>query len=193
MLFLGIAQLPDSFYCTPLPELSQGDILVGAPHTYVERLPSDSLDALPTDAETLLSVTCRKTRALILSPDCEISNSERAENRVVLCPVRLLSNLNKSKQGDAKRNRIAHLFFLPRHGAELEDSVAILNQLTTVNMNLLLSVPRIATLHVLGRKALYAQLIRWSSRWVLGQVQCPQCEVPFDPSLRLPTRAPEDP
>lgn len=185
--------MPDRFYCDPLPELSQGDILEAAPHTYVEQVPTDWLIASPTEEETRLSVTCRRTRALILSPDCDISNPERAENRVVLCPVRPLSYLNVGKQGHAKRNRIAHLFFLPRYGAALEDSVAILNQLTTVNTKQLLSVPRVATLHVLGRKALYAQLLRWSSRWILGEVQCPQCEVPFDPSLRMTTRAPEDP
>jgi hypothetical protein len=180
--------LADSFYCDPLTELSQGDILTLAPHTYVDQLPPTSSEG----EEIPLLVKCRQTRALVLSPDCEISNPDRSENRAVVCPVRLLSDLTPGRQGDARRHRIAHLFFLPRRGAELQDSVAILNHLTTVNMQLLLSASKIATLHVLGRKALYAQLLRWSSRWVLGEVSCPQCETRFDPSLVLPTRAPED-
>ena len=184
--------MPDSFYCDPLAQLSQGDILEFAPHIYIDDLSAESLLALPTDASVPISAVCRKARALILTPDCEISNPERAEHRVVLCPVKPLSAISEGKRGDAKRNRIAHLFFLPRHGAVVEDSVALLNQLTTVHMKVLLSVPRVATLHVLGRKALYSQLVRWSSRWILGDVQCPHCEVQFDPSMRLPTRAPED-
>ena len=177
--------MADSFYCDPLSELSQGDIL--------EYAPQSLLGSLAEDEEGSISVGFRKERALILSPDCEITNSVRAQNRVILCPIKPLSKLTVSSHGDAKRNRIAHLFFLERHGAALPDSVAFLNQLTTVNKNVLESIPKIATLHVLGRKALYAQLVRWVSRWDLREVQCPQCEVPFDPSLRLPTRAPEDP
>ena len=110
----------------------------------------------------------------------------------MLCPVVPLSTISKDKQGDAKRNRIAHIFFLPRHQAKLEDSVAILNQLTTVNMDVLKPIPRVVTLHVVGRKALYAQVLRWLSRWVMGETQCPQCEIVFNPYAIFRPRAPED-
>jgi hypothetical protein len=72
------------------------------------------------------------------------------------------------------------------------DSVAILNQLTTVHEDTLKSLNKLATLHVVGRKAMYAQFLRWLSRWVLAEIQCPHCGITFDPSA-LPTRAPEDP
>jgi hypothetical protein len=95
-------------------------------------------------------------------------------------------------RGDAKRNRIAHLFFMPRFKDLLPDSVAVLNHLTTVQREVIRSTRRLATLHVIGRKALYAQFLRWLSRWELAEVQCPHCEMLFSPASALPTRAPED-
>lgn len=189
-----------SFYCEPAAQLSQGDLLEFAPHVYINvrgnqnhGLTVETMIALPKDEEVPVSVACQSVRSLVVTPDCEISHPERAQNRVVVCPVRPLSTLSREKQGDAKRHRIAHLFFLPRHGAKLEDSIAFLNQLTTVDIDLIRSVPKIATLHVAGRRALDAQFLRWLSRWVLAELSCPQCEMVFDPSMLLPTRAPDDP
>ena len=157
------------------------------PHVHVSKssqpedcLTTEHLASLPVHQEAPLSVTCQSARSMIVTSDCEISNPKRAQNRVVICPVRLLSTLSREKQGDAKRGRIAHLFFLPRHGDKLEDSVVYLNHLTTIDIDLILNIPRVVTLHVIGRRALYAQFLRWLSRWELVEVPCPKCGTLFN-------------
>jgi hypothetical protein len=170
-----------------------------APYAYIDLLSEkghglnpETAAALPKAGCTNVPLACHSAPALVLTHDCEISQSERSKGRVVLCPIKPLADLSQDTRGNAKKNKIPHLFFLPRYKAGLADSVAFLNQLTTVHMDVIRGVPRIATLHVVGRKALYAQYLRWLSRWELTVIQCPQCEMSFDPSLVLPTRAPED-
>jgi len=74
----------------------------------------------------------------------------------------------------------------------MPDSIAFLNQMTVVQKDLLKPATRIATLHTLGRRALYAQFLRWLSRWELVELPCPNCGTIFDPSITQPIRAPED-
>ena len=182
--------MPSEYYCEPVEGLlRQGDIFECGPHAHVDT----SAGKLPArDQELVIPSVCRGEPALVLNHDCEISGG-KSSGRVVICPIRLLSGISQDKQGHAKRNRIAHLFFLPRYKERLEDSVAILNQLTTVDVDVLRLTNRLATLDVPGRKALYAQALRWLSRWVLADVECPNCEMVFDPAARLRTRGPSDP
>jgi len=182
--------LADQYYQDPLDGvLRQGDILECAPHFYIDVTSGE----LPRNGqEILLSGPCRGAPALLLNHDCDIVQ-EKSSRRLVICPIKPLFELSEDRRGHAKRNRIANLFFLPRYKDRLEDSVADLSQLTTVHIDRLLPIHRLATLGVLGRKAMYAQYLRWLSRWVLAEMQCPQCEATFDPSVVLPTRAPTDP
>jgi hypothetical protein len=129
---------------------------------------------------------------LLLNHDCDIVQ-EKSSRRLVICPIKPLSELSEDRRGHAKRNRIAHLLFLPRYKDRLEDSVAVLSELTTVHIDRLLPINKLATLNVLGRKAMYAQYLRWMSRWVLAEIQCPHCEAIFDAAVVLPVRAPTDP
>jgi hypothetical protein len=188
---VGHGQLvANEYYCDPVEgQLRQGDIFECGPHAWID----SNSGTLPTkNQEVPISTICRGAPALLLNHDCEIAHGKSSQ-RVVICPVKPLSEIAKDLQGHAKKNRIANLFFLPRYKERLGDSVAVLNQLTTVHVDALRSIERLATLDILGRKALYAQTLRWLSRWVLAEVQCPHCEIMFDPSRTLPTRAPNDP
>jgi hypothetical protein len=84
------------------------------------------------------------------------------------------------------------LFFLPRYRVSLEDSVAVLNQLTTVHRVMFSDLKRLVTLTTVGRLAFYAQFVRWLTRWELRKMPCPSCNVEFDPTLALPVRSAED-
>jgi hypothetical protein len=183
--------LANEYYQDPLDgELRQGDIFECGPHLHIDV----ASGALPPNGEQILlsGPPCRGAPALLLNHDCEIVQ-EKSSRRLVICPIKPLSELREDRRGNAKKNRIAHLLFLPRYKDRLVDSVAILNQLTTVQIDRLLPIHRLATLDVLGRKAMYAQYLRWISRWVLAEMECPNCGSTFDPTLVLPVRAPTDP
>ena len=182
--------MPNEYYCDPLEgKLRQGDIFTCGSHIYLDSDPSSAL--LGHGQETKISATCYGLPALVLNHDCEIAGG-KSSKRVVICPIKPLADLESERRGHAKRGRIANLFFLPRYKNRLEDSVANLSQLTTVHTDNLQLVNRIATLDVMGRKALYAQTLRWLSRWVLAELKCPNCETIFDPA-GLQTRSPHDP
>jgi hypothetical protein len=191
LLLVEISQ--DGYYTEPLAEFSQGDILEAAPNLTAVALDADKSvmkTAIGQFRNDEMVVAYGSSRALILTPDCEIEKPW--SKKLMICPIGPLDELSQAQRGDAKRGRIAHLFFLPRYKDRLTDSVAFLNHVTVVDRNLVKPVTRIATLHTLGRKALYAQFLRWMSRWELAEAQCPQCETIFDPNVAQPTRAPED-
>ena len=52
---------------------------------------------------------------------------------------------------------------------------------------------RIATLDTTGRFALYAQFVRWISRWELTELTCPQCGIEIPAEDILPVRDPSEP
>jgi hypothetical protein len=133
----------------------------------------------------------RPAPALILNFDCEID--KQWSKRFVVCPIIPLSELPDNQRTNAKNNRTAHLFFMPRHRELLPDSVAVLNQQTTYDRTLLDPSKRLATLDVQARMALYTQFVRWLSRWELTELTCPRCGSEFDPTIALPVRRPDEP
>jgi hypothetical protein len=177
--------LSDNFYREPAPKLSQGDILI-APHLHV-----NSMVAVADQGSIEITAIGRAVPALILNFDCEIDKPW--SKRFVVCPIIPLEDLPKDQRTNAKRNRTAHLFFMPRYREILQDSVAVLNQQTTIDRALLDPSKRLVTLDVQGRLALYAQFVRWLSRWELTELTCPRCGADFDPTLALPVRQPDEP
>jgi hypothetical protein len=190
------------FYAAPIDDLSQGDIVEISPHLYLDPpirrivpLAEGGINTLETTLSTGMSAAevvahCSPQRALIFNYDCEIAKPEML--RLLVCPVIGLSTFPPANHGNVKRNRTAHLFFLPRFQDKLDDSVAVLNQVTTVNRALLSQLTRIVSLAPIGRLAMYAQFIRWLTRWQLRELSCPNCRVEFDPTLSLPVRSAGD-
>jgi hypothetical protein len=190
-------------YEEPAGDLAQGDVIEIAPHAFFDP-PLRCLSEASSGAVALKHVSvgdlqqrcqlageCLPSRALLLNYDCEIAKP--ATKRLMICPLVAVSQLPSNDQGNARRNRIAHLFFLPRHRDELEDSVVVLNQITTIHRVLLSDVRRLATLAPLGRLSFYGQFVRWLTRWELRTISCPNCNVEFDPTLSLPVRSAKDP
>lgn len=177
--------MSDIFYRVPAPNLSQGDIIV-TPHLHIEEA-----GAVREDGSIEFTAKGRSTPALILNFDCEIDKPW--SQRFVVCPIVPLVDLPQNQRTNAKNNRIAHLFFMPRYKAILTDSVAVLNQQTTINRKLIDPSKRLATLDVQGRLALYTQFVRWLSRWELAELTCPRCGADFDPTIALPVREPDAP
>lgn len=177
--------MPDLFYRDPTPNLSQGDIIV-TPHLHITEA-----GAVGEDGSITLVTRGRAAPALILNFDCEIDKPW--SQRFVVCPIVPLEELPSNQRANAKHNRTAHLLFMPRHKAILVDSVAVLNQQTTIDRMLIDPSMRLATLDVQGRLALYAQFVRWLSRWELTELTCPRCGADFDPTTALPIRQPDEP
>jgi hypothetical protein len=193
--------LADEFYQNPIADFSQGDIFDISPGCSLDPPLRAVHDTVPPHVEEIdasevssfahLVSANRASRALLVNYDCEIAKV--ATTRWIVCPIIDLSDLPEQDRGNAKRYRIANMFFLPRLGATLPDSVAILNQQTTISKDLLASSKRIATLAVTGRLAFYTQFLRWLTRWELREIECPQCRAKFNTSLALPVRSPNDP
>lgn len=191
----------DVFYSSPVTDLSQGDIVEISPHAFIDP-PLRSVvqaesgevslnEVVPSRlAKTEIVATCQPASALIINYDCEIAKERTL--RLALCPVVPLTTFRECDQGNVKRNRTAHLFFLPRFQEKLVDSVVVLNQVTTIHRVLLSDLRRIATLTASGRLAFYGQFVRWLTRWELRNIACPNCGWEFDPTLALPIRSAGD-
>ena len=191
-----------AFYEDPVAELSQGDIIQISPHSFLDPplrsvwLPDSGVptvaDLSPSNIEGCKKIVaeCRPGTALLLNYDCEIAKP--TTKRLVVCPILPLAQFSPTDFGNIRRNRTAHLFFLPRF-RQLEDSVAVLNQITTIHRVLLSDLHRIVTLSEIGRLGFYAQFVRWLTRWEMRTVSCPNCRVEFDPTLSLPLRSAGDP
>jgi hypothetical protein len=197
-----MANTSAELYRDPVPDLSQCDVVEILPHAHldpplrsVRELPTGQIQVSEVDPGSLTSETdvvagCSPAKALIINYDCEIAKA--SVSRLVICPVISLSRFQQSDWGNVKRNRTASLFFLPRYRVSLEDSVAVLNQLTTVHRVMFSDLKRLVTLTTVGRLAFYAQFVRWLTRWELRKMPCPSCNVEFDPTLALPVRSAED-
>src|ERR1035438_4878425 len=113
-----------AFYEDPVAELSQGDIIHISPHSFLDPpLRSISLSDAGVPAVSDLSLSniegcgkivaeCRPSTALLLNYDCEIAKP--TTKRLVVCPILPLAQFSPTDQGNIRRNRTAHLFFLPR-------------------------------------------------------------------------------
>ncbi len=82
---------------------------------------------------------------------------------------------------------------MERYKDLLVDSIAVLNQQTTLDRSLIDLPKRVATLSTAGRLAFYAQFVRWISRWELTGVTCPQCGLEIAVQDVLPVRDLGDP
>ena len=122
--------------------------------------------------------SCKRAKALLLSYDCEI-DKPTVKNWIVI-PIVPLALIPGASQSDAKKNKIFSLLYLPSYRNILEESVLFLNHATTLDREFVRSAERILSLSDIGRKALYAQYIRWLTRWQLSQISCPNCDAVFN-------------
>jgi len=191
--------LSQELYEQPRSEISQGDILELAPHFYLdpplqavhlveEKLHKSEIEPFTTfnDAEGQnIIARGKRFKALVLTPDCEIDKVGYWH----VCPVVPLSRLKSGMQGDVKRNRVYKMFFLPAYREVLPDSFVDFNQISTLGMDFVKTAKRVLSLSDLGRQGLYAQFVRWLTRWELKELDCPHCRVKFNPVTSLPVRS----
>jgi len=194
--------LPEELYETPRADFSQGDIIESVPHLYLH----GPLLAAQKEAETIYRVkgepfpsfddkqgqtilaSCKRQRALLLTHDCEIDKPQT--NRWLVCPVVPVVLLAPETRDRARRNRIFSMLHLPAYRDRLPESFVDFNQISTIDRALVSGAARLVSLSDIGRRALYGQFIRWISRWQLRELNCPNCDVAFNPADNLPVRVP---
>ena len=130
--------------------------------------------------------SCKRAKALLLSHDCEIDKPS-VKNWIV-APVVPLPVIPGSAHGDIKKNKVFSFLYLPSYRDILEESVVVLNHLTTLDQEFVRGANRILSLSDLGRRALYAQHIRWLTRWQLSEIRCPNCDASFNASAGMIVR-----
>ncbi|HWE53692.1 MAG TPA: hypothetical protein VG273_28135, partial [Bryobacteraceae bacterium] len=184
--------------------ISQGDIIEILPHLYLEpplaavvESDTEKLYELHTHPHPALQKSgqdvvakCSQKLAVVLTADCELDKSSR--KKWIICPIVSLSSVG-GVTADVKKNRTVRFFFLPRCRELFDDSVAVLDQLTTVDRSFIEAGKRLITLSDIGRFGLYAQYIRWLTRWEFKNVKCPTCGTEFDPTLGMSVRSPDEP
>jgi hypothetical protein len=180
-------------------EISQGDILRIAPHSYLPhplvRLCSLGENKYEAESEPFsefnekhgesVSAICKRRIALLLSPDCEIDKENR---RWLVCPIKPVADLSSNYKDSIKKNRVVSALFLPRYLSLFEDGYADFNQITTLEPAFVRQAERIISLSDIGRRALYKQYVRWFTRWTLQEIACPNCAASFDPTITLRVR-----
>jgi hypothetical protein len=193
--------LSQELYEQPRQDFSQGDILEVAPHVFLDppllalqpgengayKAEAEPFSAFDNNAGQNVIAKCKQTKAIILTHDCEIDKPQATHSH--LCPVVPLSKLKPETQDRVKRNRIYSMFFLPRYGEVLPDSFVDFTRISTVGMDFIKGGKRIVSLSDQGRYGLYAQFIRWLTRWELRELSCPNCNVAFNPTASLPVRS----
>lgn len=192
--------MSQELYEQPREDFSQGDILEVAPHIFVDppllalQSAGDSLyksELEPfsafnnVDGQSVIA-KCKRTNAIVITHDCEIDKTQ--VKRWHLCPVVPLSFLKSDAQDLVKRNRIYSRFWLPRYESALAESFVDFTYISTVGMDFLKTGKRLISLSDLGRQGMYAQFIRWLTRWELKELTCPNCDVTFDPTDSLKVR-----
>ncbi len=193
--------MSEELYENPRPESSQGDILDLVPHIYLQK----PLLSLAREAETIfrastepfpqfddkngqsIAATCKRQRAILVSHDCEIDKPQ--VRRWLVCPVIPLVALPTENRDLVRRNRIYAMLHLPKYRDGLPESFVDFNQVTTLGADFIESAKRLVSLSDMGRMGLYAQFIRWLTRWQLREIECPNCGVVIDPTARLPLRS----
>jgi hypothetical protein len=123
-------------------------------------------------------------RAILLNHSCDIDKP--TFTRLVVVPVVQLSVLTSADQTRVKKNRIYSRLYLPAYRDLLPDSFVTFAEPMTIDKRFLEHAPRIVSLSEQGRRALYVQYVRWLTRWTLAEIQCPKCEVVFNPADILP-------
>jgi len=178
----------------PLGQLSQGDIFDVAPHVFLREklsfvrnhegnyVPADP----PSDLRGDMVVRSESAKGILLTHDCSIDKTSTKYWQI--CPVVPISKLSRQEQGDVRKNRVYKFLHLPELGGVLPESFADFSLITSISPELFQKAKRLATLSDLGRKALYAQYIRWLTRWELTSITCPSCSTEFDTSLTLSVR-----
>jgi hypothetical protein len=187
-------------YEQPKSEISQGDILEVAPNIFLappltalyrsenglHRSEVEPFSSFDNEGQNIIAM-CKRTKAIVLTHDCEIDKKQ--VTRWQLCPVVPLSRLKPENQDRVKRNRIYSMFYLPRHADILSfDSFVDFSQISTVGSEFINDGKRIVSLSDVGRRGLYAQFVRWLTRWELRELTCPNCGVDFNPTTSLSVR-----
>jgi hypothetical protein len=184
--------LSEDLYEAPREKLSQGDILEFLPSSHLVpplralfpredgafSAEADSHPSFDDKRGQPILATCRRAKALLLTYDCEIDKP--SIKNWIICPVVPLSATPGAAHTDIKKNKVFHLLHLPKYRDVLEESVAVLNHVTTLERGFVEQARRIVSLSDLGRRALYAQHIRWLTRWQLRDIRCPNCAASFD-------------
>ncbi len=170
-------------------KISQGDILDVVHHVFLPGADStaseqESFEKIGQAQSGSVLTRYRAAKALILTHDCMIDKPSTKQWQV--CPVVPISQLNGNQHGDVRKNRIFQFLHLPARGDSLPESIVDFSIVTTVDPAIVRNAKRIVTLSNLGRQALYAQYIRWITRWELKSITCPACKTEFDASLALP-------
>lgn len=192
--------MPEELYETPREQPSQADIVEFLPHIFLD----SPLYALNKEDESKFTAsihpfasfddkngqavlaTCKRQKAILLSNDCEIDKPHVL--RWIVSPVVPILKLGTENRDRVRRNRVYAMFHLPRYHDVLEESFVDFNQATTLNTEIVKAGHRIVSLSDAGRQGLYAQFIRWFTRWELRSMHCPSCGVEFDPSHVMPVR-----
>ena len=193
--------MAEEFYEAPREKISQGDIFHLLPHVYVER----PLLALNKEADSPFRATsepfsvfddkngqailakCKRKTAILITNDCEIDKPQL--KKWLVCPVLPVTVLRNTNQDLVRRNRIYSMFHLPKHRESLAESFVDFNQITTLQVELVTPAERVTSLSNVGRLGLYAQFVRWLTRWELRELTCPHCGVTSDPLSELTVRA----
>jgi hypothetical protein len=193
--------LAEDLFETPRAELSQGDILEKLPSAHLVP-PLQALFARANGAMAIESenhpdfndklgqpvvASCKRAKALLLSYDCEIDKP--AVKNWIVVPIVPLSLIPGASHRDARKNKIFSLLYLPSYRNILEESVLVLNHATTLDREFVRNTKRILSLSDVGRRALYAQYIRWLTRWQLSEVRCPNCTAFFNASDGMTVRS----
>lgn len=191
--------MAEDLYESPRKEISQGDILELLPNSHL--VPplialfsrSDGLMACESGTHPqfdqkaqAIVASCRRAKALLLTYDCEI-DKPKVKNWIV-APIVPLSEIPGSAHSDIKKNKVFFLLYLPKYRDVLEDSVLVINHMTTLDREFVSGANRIVSLSDIGRRALYAQHIRWLTRWQLDEMRCPNCAALFNVADGLTVR-----
>lgn len=196
--------MSEDLYEPPRAELSQGDIFELLPGAHIS-YPMTALFAGPSaglyQAElhpyrdqfddkngTPVMASCKRTRAMLLTYDCEIDKPQI--KNWTAAPVVPISFIPGPSHADIRKNKVFSLLHLPKHRDKLDESVLVLNHLTTLGKDFFGRASRVVSLSDLGRKALYLQYIRWLTRWQLSDMRCPNCAITFNASDGMIVRAP---
>jgi hypothetical protein len=102
-----------------------------------------------------------------------------------------LSEIPGSSHSDIKKNKVFYMLYLPRYRDVLEDSVLVLNHMTTLSRDFVSRAHRVVSLSDIGRRALYVQHLRWISRWQINDIRCPNCSALFNAADGMTVRPPD--
>jgi hypothetical protein len=160
----------------PVELLRQGDIFAPLPFFRAEASESASRLQAVGSADPQY--------AILLNQSCDIDKP--SFTRLIVVPVVPISRLSSVDQTSVRKNKIYARLHLPSYRELLPESFVSFQEPMTIDKGFLQQAPRIISLSEHGRRALYVQYVRWLTRWVLAELQCPNCDVIFDPSNTLP-------